>query len=90
MPRLVPNPVADVIAPLQRMERALATVAEHVTGISSLNEVERQLSDANAKLDAILATLREIQAGLVAPRRPAPQPARGRRADAAPRSARGR
>ncbi len=76
MPRLVPNPVADVTQPLLRMEKSLATVVELLADVRSLPHI-------HAELERLQATTREMQqtlAELVADERAPAASLRGARA----------
>jgi hypothetical protein len=73
MPRLVPNPIGDIMSPLQRIESAIVALTDRLHPGDSGPSVQEELGNVNRSLDSILAVLEEIRDELVADsaRRPA-------------------
>ena len=66
MPRLVPNPIGDLMNPLQRIEAAIASLADKLHPGDSGPTVQEELGQVNRTLDSILLVLEEIRDELVA------------------------
>jgi hypothetical protein len=47
MPRLVPNPIGDLMTPLQRIEGAIHSLAEKLRPVDSLPDVHQELLEVN-------------------------------------------
>jgi hypothetical protein len=73
MPRLVPNPLGDIMQPLQRIERAIVALTDRLHPGDEGPSVQEELGNVNRALDRILAVLEEIRDEQVAEsaRRPA-------------------
>lgn len=63
MTRLIPSP-NDVLQPLQRLEHAIARLAEQLQPVGSLPSVERELMVVNQTLTAVLDELRGLRGDL--------------------------
>jgi hypothetical protein len=61
MPRLVPNPIGDLMNPLQRIESAIKALADRLTPVDSLPSVHEELEQVNRTLGSILLVLEEIR-----------------------------
>jgi hypothetical protein len=61
MPRLVPNPIGDLMNPLQRIEGAISSLAERLKPVDSLPSVRHELEQVNRTLGSILIVLEEIR-----------------------------
>jgi len=58
MPKLIPNPVADIQKPLERMEKALVEVRNEVERLSKVeNEISAGFEATCKRLDRIVALL---------------------------------
>jgi hypothetical protein len=68
MPRLVPNPIGDLMHPLQRIESAITALADKLRPVDSLPDVHEELVRVNRTLDSISDCLIEIRADLAAAR----------------------
>jgi hypothetical protein len=66
MPRLVPNPIGDLMNPLQRIETAITSLTDRLHPGDSGPSVQEELGNVNRALDSILAVLEEIRDELVA------------------------
>ena len=66
MPRLVPNPIGDLMNPLQRIEGAIHSLAEKLRPVDSLPDVHEELLEVNRSLAAIHETLRALREDLAA------------------------
>ena len=73
MPRLVPNPIGDLMNPLQRIENAITALADKLHPGDSGPSVQEELGQVNRALDSILVVLEEIRDELVGA--PAKRPA---------------
>jgi hypothetical protein len=74
MPRLVPNPIGELMHPLQRIEDAIKSLAAGLRPVDVLPSVHEELEQVNRQLESILAVLEEIrdgQAGGATAKRPA-------------------
>jgi hypothetical protein len=61
MPRLVPNPIAELLNPLQRIEGAIVALAEKLRPVDALPSVHEELEQVNRTLGAMLIVLEEIR-----------------------------
>jgi uncharacterized protein YukE len=61
MPRLVPNPIADLMNPLQRIENAITALADKLHPGDSGPSVQEELGQVNRALSSILIVLEEIR-----------------------------
>jgi urease beta subunit len=66
MPRLVPNPIGDLMSPLQRIEGAIHSLAEKLRPVDSLPDVHEELVEVNRSLAAIHETLKGLRTDLAA------------------------
>jgi hypothetical protein len=66
MPRLVPNPLGDIMQPLQRIERAIVALTDRLHPGDAGPSVQEELGNVNRALDSILGVLEEIRDELVA------------------------
>ena len=66
MPRLVPNPLGDIMSPLQRIEAAIVALTDRLHPGDSGPSVQEELGNVNRSLDSILTVLEEIRDELVA------------------------
>ncbi len=66
MPRLVPNPIGDLMTPLHRIERAIHSLAEKLRPVDSLPDVHEELLAVNRSLAAMHETLKGLRADLAA------------------------
>ena len=64
MPRLVPNPIGDLMTPLQRIEGAIHSLAEKLRPVDSLPDVHEELLEVNRSLKAMHETLQALRADL--------------------------
>jgi hypothetical protein len=64
MARLVPNPVGDVVQPLQRVELAVASLSKELGEIRSLPAIHKELVTLNATMSDVLETLNGIRGDL--------------------------
>lgn len=64
MARLVPNPLGDIMKPLDRIETAIRDLNGELDDIHTLPAVDRQLTQLNLGIVAILEVLGEIRDGL--------------------------
>jgi hypothetical protein len=64
MPRLVPNPVGEIVQPLHRVEAAIAALAVEVAPVQSLPQIHEQLVEVNGGIAAILELLTALRADL--------------------------
>jgi hypothetical protein len=73
MPRLVPNPIGELMNPLQRIEAAITHLADRLHPGDEGPSVQEELGNVNRTLDSILVVLEEIRDELVSTpaRRPA-------------------
>jgi hypothetical protein len=61
MPRLVPNPIGDLMNPLQRIESAITALSERLHPGDAGPSVQEELGNVNRSLDSILLVLEEIR-----------------------------
>jgi hypothetical protein len=61
MPRLVPNPLGDLLNPLQRIEGAITSLAEKLRPVDALPSVHEELVQVNSTLTSMLLVLEEIR-----------------------------
>jgi hypothetical protein len=61
MPRLVPNPIGELLNPLQRIEGAIVALAEKLRPVDALPSVHEELEQVNRTLDSMLVVLEEIR-----------------------------
>jgi hypothetical protein len=66
MPRLVPNPLGDIMSPLQRIEAAIVGLTDRLHPGDAGPSVQEELGNVNRSLDSILTVLEEIRDELVA------------------------
>jgi hypothetical protein len=66
MPRLVPNPIGDLMHPLQRIEAAIHSLSERLHPVDALPSVQEELIQVNRTLASISDCLLEIRADLAA------------------------
>lgn len=66
MPRLVPNPLGDIMSPLQRIEAAIVALTDRLHPGDSGPSVQEELGNVNRSLDSILTVLEEIREELAA------------------------
>lgn len=66
MPRLVPNPIGDLMTPLQSIEGAINSLAQKLRPVDTLPSVHEELIEVNRALVAIHETLRELRADMSA------------------------
>ncbi|MEA2421519.1 MAG: hypothetical protein QOF55_618 [Thermoleophilaceae bacterium] len=66
MPRLVPNPIGDLMSPLQRIEGAIHSLADKLRPVDSLPDVHEELLEVNRSLAAMHETLRGLRDDLAA------------------------
>ena len=66
MPRLVPNPLGDIMSPLQRIEAAIVALTDRLHPGDAGPSVQEELGNVNRSLDSILTVLEEIRDELVA------------------------
>jgi hypothetical protein len=83
MPRLVPNPIADLLSPLQRIEHAITALADKLRPVDALPAVHEELERVNRTLGAMLLVLEEIRDEVAAGSSAAAKPPGGRAATAA-------
>jgi len=60
LPRLVPNPLGDVLQPLQRMEKAIGELSGELEDIKRLPKIHAELTEVNKSLVAVQGLLGEI------------------------------
>ena len=68
MPRLVPNPIGELMHPLGRIEAAITALTAKLRPVDSLPEVHKELVQVNRTLATISDLLLEIRADLAASR----------------------
>ena len=61
MPRLVPNPVGEVVEPLRRVELAVAGLSEELADVRSLPAIHAELVKVNATMVAVLDALQGLR-----------------------------
>jgi hypothetical protein len=61
MPRLVPNPLGDIMQPLQRIEAAIKHLTTRLHPGDEGPSVQEELGNVNRALDRILLVLEEIR-----------------------------
>ena len=66
MPRLVPNPIGELMNPLQRIEAAIVGLTDKLHPGDSGPSVQEELGHVNRTLDSILVVLEEIRDELAA------------------------
>jgi hypothetical protein len=66
MPRLVPNPIGDLMNPLQRIESAITHLSARLHPGDEGPSVQEELGNVNRSLDSILLVLEEIRDELAA------------------------
>jgi hypothetical protein len=66
MPRLVPNPLGDIMSPLQRIEAAIVALTDRLHPGDAGPSVQEELGNVNRSLDSILTVLEEIRDELAA------------------------
>ena len=66
MPRLVPNPLGDIMSPLQRIEAAIVALTDRLHPGDAGPSVQEELGNVNRSLDSILLVLEEIRDELAA------------------------
>ena len=71
MARLVPNPIGDLMHPLQRIESAIVALADKLRPVDSLPDVHEELLAVNKRLELIHKEIAGLRADL-AGARPAP------------------
>src|SRR3954451_21256254 len=73
MPRLVPNPIGELMNPLQRIEAAITGLADRLHPGDSGPSVQEELGQVNQRLDPTLLVPEETREELAgaAPKRPA-------------------
>jgi hypothetical protein len=64
MPRLVPNPIGELLKPLQRIESAITGLAEKLRPVDALPSVQEELEQVNRTLSSVLVVLEDIRADL--------------------------
>lgn len=64
MPRLVPNPVGEVVEPLRRVELAVAGLSEELTDVRSLPAIHDELVKMNQAMAAVLDALQGLRGDL--------------------------
>ena len=64
MPRLVPNPVGEVVEPLRRVELAVAGLSEELADVRSLPAIHDELVKVNATMAAVLDALQGLRRDL--------------------------
>ena len=72
MPRLVPNPIGDLMHPLQRIEEAIVSLTKKLRPVESLPDVHEELLAVNKQLVLVhqeIAGLRADLAGGAAAKR---------------------
>jgi hypothetical protein len=66
VPRLVPNPLGDIMSPLQRIEAAIVALTDRLHPGDAGPSVQEELGNVNRSLDSILTVLEEIRDELAA------------------------
>jgi hypothetical protein len=61
MARLVPNPIADLHKPLQRIEGAVVGLADKLMPVDSLPDVHEELVEVNRSLRLVLEALEGLR-----------------------------
>ena len=72
MPRLVPNPIGDLMHPLQRIESAIVALADKLRPVDSLPDVHEELLAVNKRLELVYKEIAGLRADLAGSSRPAP------------------
>jgi len=67
MPRLVPNPVGEVVEPLRRVELAVAGLSAELADVRSLPAVHSELVKMNETMAAVLEALQGLRHDLGGP-----------------------
>jgi hypothetical protein len=83
MPRIVPNPIADLKHPLQRIENAISSLADKLRPVDALPDVHAELLAVNQTLLRVLESVEGLREDLAASGRTAPAPAPAARKRAA-------
>ena len=66
MPRIVPNPIADLMKPLARIESAIVTLADKLRPVDSLPDVHEELLTVNRTLLQVLESIEGMREDLAA------------------------
>jgi len=61
MPRLVPNPVGEVVDPLRRVELAVAGLSAELADVRSLPAIHGELVKMNETMAAVLEALQGLR-----------------------------
>ena len=64
MPRLVPNPISDLMHPLQRIEDAIHALTKKLRPVDSLPDDHEQLLAVNKQLALVHAEIAGLRADL--------------------------
>jgi hypothetical protein len=64
MPRLVPNPIGDLMHPLQRIEAAVTSLAERLKPVEVLPSVHEELVEVNRTLGLVLEAIDGMRSDL--------------------------
>ncbi len=67
MPRLVPNPVGEVVEPLRRVELAVAGLSAELADVRSLPAIHSELVKMNETMAAVLEALQGLRHDLGGP-----------------------
>ena len=80
MPRLVPNPIGDLMHPLQRIEEAIVALTKKLRPVDSLPDVHEELLAVNRQLALVHQEIAGLRADLAGSAQPAAAPAAKRAA----------
>jgi hypothetical protein len=64
MPRLVPNPIGDILHPLQQIEKAMTALTVRLQPIEELPGVHSQLVEVNEKLTTVVEAIEAMRVDL--------------------------
>jgi hypothetical protein len=79
MPRIVPNPIGDLMHPLQRIESAISSLADRLRPVDKLPDVHSELLAVNQTLLRVLESVEGLRGDLAASGRAAPAAAAPRK-----------
>lgn len=64
MARLVPNPLGDLLHPIQRLEEAVGQLTEEIGAVQALPRIEQRLDSVHETMTAMLDVVRLLHEDL--------------------------